>query len=129
MTNFGLKLNRIVFFILGPFLAIIGTAGFLVPATSLSSTAPWYNILHIFMGLTGFAIFISGSTKQMVQFNFGVGAVDFYQYIASKLDLFPKNQFQWKAVDVWAHLFMGVGLLVIGYTGMIQRPLKVKAED
>jgi Domain of unknown function (DUF4383) len=97
----------------GAMLIVVGVAGFLVPPKkALTSGAPAYNIFHLVFGAAGIAASRRGTTARA--FNVGFGAIDLYQAIASRRDLFPQRWFRWKTTDDVLHVVIGGGLVAAG---------------
>ena len=111
-------MNYVVLAIFGPLLIVTGIAGFLVPENkALTSGVPSYNIFHIIFGLLGLGFVIANCEGCIRGFNIGFGLIDLYQLVASRLHLFPEKQFRWKKADDILHLFIGLGLVIVGLIG------------
>ncbi len=99
-------------------LILVGILGFVVPpAKALTSGAPAYNIFHLCFGVLGGAIAMWGNDDTMRAFLIGFGAIDLYQFAASRMNWFPKAQFKWKPADDVLHVVVGLALVAIGIAG------------
>ena len=99
-------------------LVLVGILGFVVPpAKALTSGAPAYNVFHLCFGVLGGAIALSGNDDAMRSFLIGFGAIDLYQFAASRMNWFPKAQFKWKPADDVLHVVVGIALIAIGIAG------------
>lgn len=99
-------------------LVLVGVLGFVVPPEkALTSGAPAYNVFHICFGVLGGAIALSGNDDAMRAFLIGFGAIDLYQFAASRMNWFPKAQFKWKPADDVLHVVVGIALIAIGIAG------------
>lgn len=85
------------------------------------SNAPAYNVFHIAFGLLGLAFVLSKNLKLIRAFNIGFGLIDLYQVLASFMDWFPENYFQWRTADDILHIVIGAVLVLIGLTGANQK--------
>lgn len=99
-------------------LVAVGVLGFIVPPQkALTSGAPAYNIFHLCFGVLGGALALWGNDASMRAFLIGFGAIDLYQFVASRADWFPQQQFRWKPADDVLHVVVGVALVAIGIAG------------
>lgn len=103
-------LNRAVARLFGPTLILTGLAGFFIPARKAkTSGATAYNVFHLIFGAVGLAASKRRDTARA--FNFGFGAIDLYQAVASRRGLFPQKWFRWKTADDVLHVIIGAGLV------------------
>jgi len=116
------SLNQITLTILGPLLMLTGIAGFLIPAQySAMSNATPYNLFHLIFGAIG--LFLATATNSEIGaslFNFGFGAIDLYQVLASIVGLSPIQYFHWTYADDVVHVLLGFALVIIGGYGLRQ---------
>ena len=116
------SLNQITLTILAPLLMLTGIAGFLLPAQySLMSDATPYNLFHLIFGAIG--LFLATATNNELGaslFNFGFGAIDLYQVLASIVGLSPIQYFHWTYADDVVHVLLGFALVIIGGYGLRQ---------
>ena len=110
------SLNYLTLLIFGPLLILIGILGFIMTAQP-TSTAPAYNIFHLFFGVIGIILLLLKKEPLMAAFNIGFGAIDLYQAVASFAGIFPQQLFQWTVVDDVLHVIIGAGLVLIGLYG------------
>jgi hypothetical protein len=121
------NLNYLVLMVFAPVLILVGIAGFLMPM-ELSSSAPAYNVFHIFFGVVGLAIVLMKNDPLIRAFNIGFGAIDLYQAAASFLHLFPESYFRWTTGDDILHIVIGAALVWVGIcASMNPRPAGSKA--
>jgi uncharacterized membrane-anchored protein len=110
-----MKINRLVLTVFAPILLVVGTLGFLLPASmALTSGATPYNVFHLVFGCVGLACVASKQPLAIKGFNVGFGAIDLYQAVASFADLWPRSLFQWKAADDVLHVLVGAALVGVG---------------
>jgi hypothetical protein len=110
-----MKINRLVLTIFAPILLVVGTLGFLLPASvALTSGATPYNVFHLCFGVVGLACVASKQPLAIKGFNVGFGAIDLYQAVASVAGLWPKELFQWKVADDVLHVVVGAALVAFG---------------
>ena len=64
--------------------------------------------------MLGGAIALWGKNDSMRAFLIGFGAIDLYQFVASRMNWFPKALFKWKPADDVLHVVIGAALVVIG---------------
>lgn len=107
------NLNYLVLMVFAPVLILVGIAGFIMP-TSLSSSAPAYNIFHIVFGIVGLAFVLMKNDQLIRSFNIGFGVIDLYQAAASFLHLFPESYFRWTTGDDILHIIIGAALILVG---------------
>jgi len=116
------SLNQITLTILAPLLMLTGIAGFLIPARySVMSGATPYNLFHLIFGAIG--LFLGTATESELGaslFNFGFGAIDLYQVLASIVGLTPIQYFHWTYADDVVHVVLGFALMIIGGYGLRQ---------
>lgn len=110
------SLNFITLMIFAPVLILTGLLGFILPDGLMSNAAP-YNIFHIIFGAIGLAFVLSKREDFIRGFNIGFGLIDLYQALASFLDWFPEQHFQWKTADDILHIIIGGALVLIGLFG------------
>ena len=109
----GRDVNRTVARIFGVTLILTGIAGFVVPARkAATSGAPAYNVFHVIFGALGIAA--SRRRGSARAFNLGFGAIDLYQAVASRRNMFPQKWFRWKQADDVLHVVIGAGLVAVG---------------
>ena len=107
--------SRATLRLFGPILIITGILGFVIPQRkALTSGAPSYNVFHLIFGGLGVACAASPRRRPAQIFNIGFGALDLYQFVASRRGWFPKRWFRWKAADDVLHLAVGCGLILAG---------------
>lgn len=112
------NLNSLTLAIFAPILVLVGILGFVLPAhKSLTSVATPYNVFHIFFGIVGAVIILSGHEGAIRSFNIGFGLIDLYQAVASYASLFPKQYFKWTRADDILHIVVGGILVLIGIFG------------
>jgi hypothetical protein len=99
--------------IFSPILILVGILGFILP-DGITSNATAYNIFHIIFGFIGLSFVLAKKLELIRIFNVGFGLIDLYQALASYLNWFPVNQFQWKFADDVLHIIIGGGLVLIG---------------
>ena len=107
------NLNYLVLMVFAPVLILAGIGGFMMP-TELSSSAPAYNIFHIFFGVVGLAFVLMKNDQLIRAFNIGFGVIDLYQAVASFLHLFPESYFRWLKGDDILHIVIGTALVAVG---------------
>ena len=108
-------MNYYVLLVFAPILILAGILGFLIPKEkSVTSGAAPYNIFHILFGMLGLAFVLMQSNSLIRAFNIGFGLIDLYQFAASYLNLFPKQQFQWRKADDILHVVIGLLLVLVG---------------
>lgn len=78
-------------------------------------------MFHIVFGAIGLILVWSGKEQLINFFNAGFGLIDFYQALASYLNLPPKNYFLWTPVDDILHILIGLALVIIGCYGIFKR--------
>lgn len=110
------NLNYWVLAVFAPVLILAGIGGFIMP-TALSSSAPAYNIFHIFFGVVGLAFVLMKNDPLIRAFNIGFGVIDLYQAAASFLHLFPESYFRWLKGDDILHIVIGAALVLVGLLG------------
>ena len=109
-----MALNYYTLLIFAPLLILTGLLGFVIPKEKgLTSGAPAYNVFHIVFGLGGLMI-VTHHYDCIRWFNIGFGVIDLYQAAASRLHLFPEQQFRWKKADDVLHVVIGLALVIIG---------------
>lgn len=111
-----MKLNYFTLLIFAPILILTGISGFILP-DGLMSNSFAYNIFHIIFGIIGLVCVLSNKENLICSFNIGFGLIDLYQAIASFLNWFPEQYFQWKTADDILHIFIGGALVAIGLVG------------
>ena len=110
----GRDLNQLVARVFGPTLIATGVAGFVVPPKkAMTSGAPAYNVFHLISGVVGLLASRRRGTARA--FNFGFGAIDLYQAVASRRRLFPQKWFRWKTADDVLHVVIGAALVSIAF--------------
>jgi len=114
------NLNYVTLLIFAPVLILTGVLGFILPA-GLMSNAPAYNIFHIIFGVIGLMFVLSKNQNLIRAFNIGFGLIDIYQAIASFMNLFPENYFQWKPADDILHIIIGAALVLVGVFGGLKK--------
>lgn len=107
------SLNYITLIIFAPVLILIGLLGFILPDAPVSN-APAYNIFHIIFGFIGLAFVLTKREDFIRGFNIGFGLIDLYQAVASFVNWFPEQHFQWKTADDILHIIIGGALILIG---------------
>ena len=110
------NLNYLALMIFAPVLVLAGIVGFIMPG-GLTSTAPAYNVFHIFFGSVGIVLVLTKRDDLIRAFNIGFGAIDLYQAVASFIHLFPERFFRWTAADDVLHVVIGAVLVLIGLYG------------
>ena len=119
MNNIKKSLNYYTLLIFAPVLILTGLLSFVLPY-GLMCNAATYNIFHIIFGLTGLAFVLGGKENLIRAFNIGFGLIELYQALASFMNWFPENWFQWKTADDVLHIVIGTALIFIGSTGSIK---------
>ncbi len=110
-----MKINRLVLTIFAPILLLVGTLGFVLPASmALTSGATPYNVFHLCFGVVGLGCVASKQPGAIKGFNVGFGAIDLYQAVASFAGLWPQEHFRWKAADDVLHVLVGAALVAVG---------------
>lgn len=109
-----MKLNYFTLLIFAPVLILTGISGFILP-DGLMSNAPSYNIFHLVFGIIGLGCVFSKKQNLIRGFNISFGIIDLYQALASFLDWFPEQYFQWKTADDILHVLIGGALIGIGF--------------
>lgn len=110
------SLNYITLIIFAPILILTGLLGFVLPDGPMSNAAP-YNIFHIIFGAIGLAFVLTKREDFIRGFNLSFGLIDLYQAVASFLNWFPEQHFQWKTADDILHIIIGGALVLIGLFG------------
>jgi hypothetical protein len=112
------SINYKALLVFAPVLILVGILGFVIPPEkSLTSGAPAYNIFHIAFGLLGSFLLFLKNENYIRLFNIGFGLIDIYQALASLLNLFPAQYFQWTQIDDILHIVIGAALVLIGFYG------------
>ena len=112
-------LNRLTLAIFAPLLILTGIAGFLIPPRyQLMSGAAPYNMFHLIFGALGLLLISANNDLVASAFNFGFGAIDLYQVLASVVGLTPIQYFLWTYADDVAHVILGFAVVIIGGYGM-----------
>jgi hypothetical protein len=111
-----MQLNYFTLLIFAPILILTGISGFILP-DGLMSNAPAYDIFHIVFGLIGLICVVSKKGNLIRTFNMGFGLIDLYQALASFMNWFPEEYFQWKTADDILHIVIGSALIGIGLFG------------
>ena len=115
-----MKLNYFTLLVFAPILILTGFLGFILP-DGLMSNAPSYNIFHIIFGIIGLLSVWSKRQNLIRGFNIGFGLIDLYQALASFMNWFPEQHFQWKTADDILHILIGGALVAIG---LMQKPAR-----
>lgn len=108
-----MKLNYFTLLIFAPVLILTGISGFILPGALMSNAAS-YNIFHIMFGFIGLVCVLSKKENLIRGFNIGFGLIDLYQALASFMNWFPEQYFQWKTADDILHILIGGALVAIG---------------
>lgn len=112
-------LNQKTLMVLAPLLILTGIAGFLIPQQyNLMSGAAPYNMFHLIFGALGLLLISANNDLVASAFNFGFGAIDLYQVLASVVGLTPIQYFLWTYADDVAHVILGFALVIIGGYGI-----------
>ena len=123
-----MSFNRATLAIFGPVLILTGILGFVLsPELTPTSDAAPYNIFHIFFGVIGLSLVLTGIEWPVIIFNLTFGTIDLYQFVASYADLFPAQFFLWTPADDTLHIVLGLILALLGIYGyMTNRPVPVR---
>ena len=112
------SLNYKILLVFAPVLMLTGILGFIVPPEkAFTSGAASYNIFHLVFGAIGLLLIFIKKENPIRLFNTGFGLIDLYQALASHLNLFPAQYFQWTRVDDILHIVVGVVLIAAGLYG------------
>lgn len=107
------SLNYYTLAVFAPVLILTGIFGFVLPNAPVSNAAA-YNIFHIVFGLIGLVLVLLKKNNFIRAFNIVFGLIDLYQALASFMNWFPENYFQWKTGDDILHIVIGAILVIVG---------------
>ena len=108
-------MNTLTVAVFAPILVVVGILGFVIPPDkAATSGAPLYNLFHIFFGLTGIALAVTGNDAATRTFNIGFGSIDLYQALASHRHWWPEKIFRWTKIDDLLHIVIGIILVAVG---------------
>jgi len=71
-------------------------------------------------GVIGLKLVFAKNQNQIRAFNICFGLIDLYQALASFMNWFPENYFQWKIADDILHLIIGAVLVPIALWGKVK---------
>jgi len=109
-----MNINTIVLAVFSVLLMLIGGMAFLMPENiKILSTTYSYNLFRVDLGLLGIIIALSNHKQIIGLSNLIFGVIIAYQPIASTLQLFPIEYFQWTILDDVLNADMGLALILV----------------